>query len=92
MAFTVSNIANTVIGEKRLFVGRITPDAATGTVTVPGALAIDGLVSNSYVGGTSLTCANVAINVNPSGVAANGVVSYSNVASTQIYVLSVMYH
>lgn len=92
MAFAITQVVNTVFGDKRIWTGRITPDAATGVATIPGAVAIDGIISFSQTGGTSLTCAVVAANVNASGVAANGVLGFSNVASTQIFTVSVAYH
>lgn len=91
MAFTVSSIVRDG-GASRLGTFVITPDAATGVVTIPGAVAIDGIVAFSLKSGTSLSCVNVAQNANASGTAALGVVGFSNVVANQTYFLTVLYH
>ena len=92
MAYTVSTIVNTVMGNLRLAVLEVTPDAATGVVTVPGAIAVDALVGVSKISGASLTCMTVTQNLDASGAVANGVIGFSNVVASQKYRVSVLYH
>lgn len=92
MAFTASTIFNAVPGNTRMWSAVITPDAATGVVTVPGANSVDAVVSFDLKSGTSLTCVNVARNLDASGAAANGVIGFSNVVANQTYHLTVLYH
>lgn len=94
MAYTVSTIVNTVMGDKRLGVFDIHPDGITGVVTIPGAVAVDAIMSFDIKNAASLTCVTVAPNVNASGVAAMGVVGFSNVVSTtgSKYILTVLFH
>lgn len=77
MAYTVSK-TNSVFGDKRAVILNITADAATQTVET-GLSYIDGFMT----GPKSLTTAAIKIynNVSASGVAANGSIGISGVAS-----------
>lgn len=95
MAFTVSSIVNGVPGNTRIANFVITPDTITGVVTVPGAVSVDAILA---FGPKSCAVAvgsiNVGMNVNASGVAAAGVIGFSNVVTTSAhtYFLTVLYH
>jgi hypothetical protein len=94
MAFTLTSIVNTVVGDKRLFVGNLTATNITGTVTIPGAQVIDCILAFHPKSMVSLYCTAVNINVDASGTAANGQLGFSNVVSSTgaNYHLAVLYH
>lgn len=96
MAFTVSTAVNTVVGDKRLWVGYVTADAATGVVTVPGAVAIDALMGVSLrsaaTENTGAGYAAVKVNQDASGTAANGVLGFSGCTTTKVLTVTVLYH
>ena len=92
MAYTLSMMVNGVPGNLRMASMQITPDAATGVITVPGATAIDAIVGFDTKSAASVTCTNIRINANASGVAANGVIGFSNVVANAVYLVTVLYH
>ena len=96
MAYTVSTIVNTVIGDKRMWMGRVTADAATGVVTVPGAVSVDAIVG---VSPASMATENTGVgytviqrNANASNVAAKGVLGFSGCTTTKVLNVTVIYH
>lgn len=95
MAFTVSQTVNTVFGDHRIWSGRVTPDASTGTVTIPGAISIVALlgccVQSAATENTGPGYAMCAINSGPSGVAALGQVGFSGCTTTKVLNLTVAY-
>lgn len=96
MAYTVSTVVNTVIGASRMWVGNVTADVATGVVTVPGAIAIEAVMSiNLKSAATENTGAGYTafqMNANASGVAANGVLGFSGCTTTKVLTVTVLYH
>lgn len=95
MPFTLTVTVNTVVGDRRMLCGNVTATNITGTLTIPGAVAVDAIVAFHPSQNTaSLTCWFVGANVNASGVAALGQLGFSNVVSStgNQYLLTVLYH
>lgn len=94
MAFTTSELVNSVQGNKRIWVGYVTATNITGTATIPRATYVDAVLGFHAVAGASMSCVNIAPNLNASGVAAAGSIGFSNVVSStgHKYLLSVLYH
>lgn len=81
MAFSISQITNTIFGNFRVVFTRITTDSAEGTVNIPVISSIvDGTVTK--VGGTvSAACQVILFNVGTTGTVATGQLAMSSVAS-----------
>ena len=99
MAFTVSTIVNAVPGNMRLWAGVVTPDAATGVVTIPGAVSVDavlGFYPKSALTFTSQCQTMICItpNLGPGATAAAGQIGMTNVITSNAnsYFLCVLYH
>ena len=93
MAFTKSTAMDTVFGNERVWSGRITADAATGTVLIGSrivALLAAG-VASAATENTGPGFAMCAINVTPSGTAANGYVSFSGCTTSKVLNVTVAY-
>jgi len=85
MAYTVTKLAQTVFGNKRLVIHTVTADAATEAINT-GLQNVDYAIlqSNSMAsGGTG----NIKFNANASGVAAAGYVGVSGVAVGDLFTL-----
>lgn len=89
MAFTVSNMGNSVFGNKVAKFLRVTADAADGSV-VTGL----GVVENVSLGPQSMATASVRIKMNltGAGTAANGSLTCSGVASGDVFNLLCIGH
>lgn len=93
MAFTVSHIADTVFGNKRVTVQQVTPDAAEGTVStrlskVEFALAVDRKRATfTASGNTAQSYMNYVINAGTTGTAANGTIGFSGCVANNIFIL-----
>lgn len=92
MAYTVSSIVDTVVGEFRLWNAKITADAATQAIQVPGAVSVDAILQWDQRSGSSMSCMNIGMNTTASGNAAKGYVSVSNAVAGNVYNLTVLYH
>jgi hypothetical protein len=92
MAYTLSTVVNTVVGNERLFIGYVTVDAAATSVVIPGAVSIDGILGVTGVN-TACTLSNAfAENVGPTGTSIAGSLAMTSVVSGGKYLISVLYH
>jgi hypothetical protein len=91
MGFTVSNVFNSVFGDRRVSVEQVTADAAEGRVTTRLSKIEFAIVSPrkqaSFVasGNTSQTYVNYAINAGSTGTAINGTIGFSGCVANNIY-------
>lgn len=88
MAFTVSNIANSVWGNKNIRLLRVTTDGAEAVIS-SGFQVIEGLI-----GVSNELCADAVyclkINKGSTGTAANGSIGISGTATGDIFFITVM--
>lgn len=93
MAYTVSHLFDTVFGDKRVSVQRVTPDAAEGVVAtrlkkVDFAM-MPPLTQASFVasGNTSQTYPTIKFNQGTTATAINGSIGISGVVASNVYLL-----
>jgi hypothetical protein len=91
MAYTMSTIVNTVIGNERLWSGYITADAAATSVIIPGATVVDAVLACHAAVTAACGCIVFTANQGPVGTAALGSVAMTSCASSK-YLLTVLYH
>lgn len=92
MAFTVSGILNTVVGDQRLVVMYVTPDAVEGVATAAqtGLNNITGILGVWKVSGTTgVNCCTVKPNVGTTATVAAGQLAFSSIAGVTSLVLGV---
>jgi hypothetical protein len=94
MAFTVSSILNTVVGDQRLGVVYITPDAVEGVATA-AQLSMNNITAVLGVwkvsGTTGVNCCTVKPNVGTTGTVAAGQLAFSSIAGVTSLVIGVSY-
>ena len=89
MAFTVSNVMNTTMGDAKVAILRVTPDAATQAIDTGFNVLKYVTLSYEVPASHSLSSFPVLkINANASGVAANGQVGLSACISGEVLVLT----
>lgn len=96
MAFTVSQITNTVFGNERVVVLNVTPDSAEGAVTVPGIsrvvhATLTPKTQASFIasGNTSQTYPTYVENAGTTGTVIAGTVGLSGLVASNVYRLVV---
>lgn len=90
MAFTVSQIVNSGLENKRFIILRVTADAATGTV-VPGPTLIDdaSYTIEAMASAPTMNMPVIKINAGVSGTSIAGTIAMTNCVSSDIYHLFV---
>ena len=91
MAYTLSTIVNTVIGNERMWSGYITTDAAATAVCIPGATWIDGVLACHAAVTAACGCIVFTPNTDVSGTAVAGTLAMTSTASSK-YLVTVVYH
>lgn len=95
MAYTVSTVMNTVFGDQRVWNGLVTPDAATGTVAIPGANAVVAVlaahVKSAATENTGPGFAAYALNATPLATSTMGSIGFSGCTTTKVINLTVAY-
>lgn len=96
MAYTVSSvISGTVFGNQRIWHGFVTPDAATGTVAIPGAARVVAVlaagIKSAATENTGPGFAAYALNATPLATAALGSIGFSGCTTTKVLALTVAY-
>jgi hypothetical protein len=81
MAFTSTQITNTVFGNMRVIFLSIVADSAEGTVQVPGIAKIIGVGITHQSGTISAACMVFNINAGTTGTVAAGQLALSSVGS-----------
>jgi hypothetical protein len=89
MAFTVSQITNSVFGNMRVVFLNMTTDAAEGAITVPGISRIVSVQYNRIAGTASFSTATCVENAGTTGTVAAGSLGFSAVVNGAIYRVSV---
>lgn len=90
MAFTVSNVVDSVFGNLRVSVQQVTPDAAEGTVVTKLNKLAFALVSSrknaTFVasGNTAQSYLNYVVNAGTTGTAINGTIGFSGAVANSI--------
>lgn len=85
MAYTVSGLASTVMGDQRVVSLRITPDAATGVVSVMNNINFFSVAIQSATTGAG----KFAMNELAAGTSVAGMLGISGVASGDEYIVTV---
>lgn len=91
MAFTTSHLFDTVFGNKRVSIQRVTPDAAEGTV-VTRLAKVDWAMTSfrkraafTASGNTSQTYCNYVENAGSTGTAINGTIGFSGCVANEVF-------
>jgi len=86
MAFTVSSVAKTVFGNKRVYDFRVTADAATQTINTGFSTVESAILTPESM---TTAAAKLRLNQDVSGTVANGSVAVTGVASGDVFFLKV---
>lgn len=91
MAFTKSLITETVMGNQRVRVFNVTPDASTGSIDTGfpqvkwAEMSIKSMAAFIASGATSQTFPNYQENKGPTGTSINGTIGFSGCVSGDVY-------
>lgn len=88
MAFTVSNVANSVFGNKNVRMLRVTADAASDAIS-SGFSLVETIVGFAPETMTTAS-AKLKINVLTAGTASNGMIAVTGIASGDIFRVTVI--
>lgn len=91
MAFTYSSVVKSVFGNLRVAVGKVTADAVSGSVAIPGmsvvlAASYSPISMTTNGSGTATRC---NINVLEAATAANGYVAFSGCVNADTFFVTV---